>query len=701
MSPAVGLHANMDGDIAACPQIVAPGSPPLLLHFLRSLPSVHNRAPIMWITRSCKAQVATVLRERIQAAALTLAAHPGDMAAEEAQLLCKHAPQLLLHMLRTSDQAAADPRAAASCATVLKQRLLMAREGQWVRLAGDLLSRLREEADIERSNGDLAQQSAVGELNEHRAQQAVLKARSGNLRAAAAILIGGPAVPPGEQTDAQIQQLFHTSQPSDHDQRELREAIAVVDALPQRSKLKPTLRQVGRQAAAIRPAAGPGGSGWRNSYIQAVYADPDGPAALQAWSHAWAQGTPRSWAASIWTDTIARPFWKTGDCRKIRPVLCSEAMLKFAMGVCVRGAENQIQAAVGEDQFGAGRSAGAAMEVAQVRAAAEAFPDRVLISLDIQNAFGSVKWPKALLVLADKAPKLAVPIAAMWRSGLVRCFTKSPQGGWRHFAMHGSLVQGNVEAHPAFCIFIGDAEQEVVLQQRLKVWGRSSNHWLFVDDWTLQATMESAPATLAMVKASLEKRALSLQLQKCSFVIPELISVPTGDWPVQELSAHIQPSTNLTLLGTDACRDIATPMFHAVDIPPQARERLDRALQLSRKLNEVLDLVPPAAAKQPCFAMARQVVAHSLDYDACVLPCSVLLPHAGALDSAALDVVARTLDCRPGDLPEAACLQLTLPTRLSGMQVVLPSHIIPLARAARLMEDGPRLRQAIAAWELP
>ncbi len=77
-------------------------------------------------------------------------------------------------------------------------------------------------------------------------------------------------------------------------------------------------------------------------------------------------------------------------------------------------------------------------------------------------------------------------------------------------------------------------------------------------------------------------------------MIPELISVPTGDWPVQELSPHIQLSTNLTLLGTDACRDIATPMFHSVDIPPQARERLDRALQLSRKLNEVLDLCQTA-----------------------------------------------------------------------------------------------------------
>ena len=56
----------------------------------------------------------------------------------------------------------------------------------------------------------------------------------------------------------------------------------------------------------------------------------------------------------------------------IRPVLCGEALLKFAMGTCVRGSNAQIADSVSDRQYGAGRSGGAGQEVAEVRAAAAA-----------------------------------------------------------------------------------------------------------------------------------------------------------------------------------------------------------------------------------------------------------------------------------------------------------------------------------------
>ena len=65
--------------------------------------------------------------------------------------------------------------------------------------------------------------------------------------------------------------------------------------LPASKRLKATLRLVGRQVAGLKPAAGPGPSGWRNSHVQCVYADPAGPEALASWVQIWASGTVSPW----------------------------------------------------------------------------------------------------------------------------------------------------------------------------------------------------------------------------------------------------------------------------------------------------------------------------------------------------------------------------------------------------------------------
>ena len=111
----------------------------------------------------------------------------------------------------------------------------------------------------------------------------------------------------------------------------------------------------------------------------------------------------------------------------------------------------------------------------------------------------------------------------------------------------------------------------------------------------------------------------------------------------------------------------------------------------------MIALAPPAAAKQTCFAIARCIVAHSLDYDAGVLPCSSLLPHAGKVDGAVVRIAAATMDMEPDDLSNDQCLQLQLPARCAGLQLDLPTHMIPLARAARLIEIGRALRSATAS----
>ena len=133
----------------------------------------------------------------------------------------------------------------------------------------------------------------------------------------------------------------------------------------------------------------------------------------------------------------------------------------------------------------------------------------------------------------------------------------------------------------------------------------------------------------------------------------------------------------------------------------QTLRRKEKALKLADAALEMIKLAPPAGARQAAFTIARKVVAHALDYDAGVLPCSTLLPHAGAIDDAVVRIAAATVDLRPGQLTPHQLVQLRLPTRCGGMQLDFPSHVIPLARAARLAEIGPSLRASIASWNTP
>ena len=85
-----------------------------------------------------------------------------------------------------------------------------------------------------------------------------------------------------------------------------------------------------------------------------------------------------------------RPFFKSNGI-DVRPILCAEALLKFAVGTTVRRVDPQLANAMGDRQFGAGRRGGAALEIAELRAAAKLNPDYAIVSLDIKNAFGSVE----------------------------------------------------------------------------------------------------------------------------------------------------------------------------------------------------------------------------------------------------------------------------------------------------------------------
>ena len=143
---------------------------------------------------------------------------------------------------------------------------------------------------------------------------------------------------------------------------------------------------------------------------------------------------------------------------------------------------------------------------------------------------------------------------------------------------------------------------------------------------------------------------------------------------------------------------MAMPLYLDTGLPA-TEQRAAKAVCLAAAFQEMVQRAPPAGAKQAAWAVNRAVVAHSLSFDARVLPCSLVLSHAALVTQAVLRVAADVLGEQVDQLGSATREQLVLPTRKGGMQLDLPDHVLPFARAASLMEVGPLLRATIHKWE--
>ena len=687
--------ASKDSDVL--PDAVQDGDKEVLLRLLRTLPKAYPAPAALWAPRAVQEQVSVVLRQLLAAAARQAGAPQGDVDAECAHLLLLHAPQILLRPNPVLDAQVQGERL--SFADRIRGRLRRLCAGQWC----DLVRELQQELDDRLPKPGRTGPPDSAELPVQVAQAVSTRARAGALKSAAAMLLEKTQVEPGRKTDEALQALFLTGERAAADQYAFDTCIAQGKALPAQQRLQITYRHVARQLRATRPGAGPGPSGWRNSHVLLLSRDPHGSDALLQWSHVWATGAISPWLARLWTGSLARPFFKDEpDCNKIRPVLCSEALYKHAFGTIVRALEGRVQRACGPSQFAVSRAHGAAQQIAQVRAAASAFPTRVLLSLDVKNAFGAVPWHVAMDATLALVPALAPALAAAWAPGAASVFTQTQDGGWSSFDITGSLVQGNPEGSPVYCLVAAAVLQRArgALARNPKV--KMPREWSYVDDVTLQMDPESAPAVVDAVKASYGCSGLSLQEAKCSFHLPSHRGCSAADLPqsVDAIRGRVAYAPHgLVLLGSVAAGDFAQPLYQGSDAPEQLKQRCAKAIRLAGRLEQLIQAAPPAGGKQPAFALVRHVVAHALDFDCSVLPCCLVQPYAEQLDESVCRVVAACMDMPRSGLSGDVLEQVWLPRRLGGLQVSCSRRQCPLARAATIMGLGPAIRDCIVAWQ--
>ena len=668
-----------------------------LLGRLRRLPDVWPRPPPIWVPRKLKQQVAAMLRESLEVAIGTAGAVDGSLDAEVAHRLARCMPQLFLRSPPSCPEHDVPESWQHSTLRVLRARLRSARSGDWVALVQDALDELAADApDADCPPPRALDQAAP--LTQRRAQAAVLRARSGALKSAAAQLTGGPPVPPSNAARTMVEELF--PDPLDDDQAShLTRALEAAQSVGLHQRLRVTPRLIGHQLAMLKPAAGPGPSGYRNSHILCIASDPAGHQTLQAWADLWARGSIAPWLAALWTPSMARPFWKDKRQLSVRPVLCGEALLKFAMGVCVLGSSRQVLAAVGPSQHGVGGNP--EQIVGQVRAAAAHRPDRALLSLDFKNAFGCVQWADALDGLVASAPRLAVPVARQWALRSTQVFVQVSPGQWEPISVTGGLTQGFAEAQPIFCIVLTADMRKVLNDPALKLYADPLHlDWAYVDDWTLQVDLDKVAMVKDTIVAHASRYGLQLQPQKCQLHVPAFRNVPEDQWPeALRVAAQAFPvnTDGITLLGTEATSQFE--MTLAMNpTSEEAAARLANVIQLADRLLEVLSLTPCAGAKQAVWTLNRCVVAQALSYDYRVLPSVLVMPHAESLEKVVVNIAAAVLGQSYQELSDSQRIQFHLPTRCAGLQITRPTVIAPLARVASLVEAGPSLRAALAAW---
>ena len=653
-----------------------------LLEALRRLPVAWPRPPMLWAPRRFRSQCGAVLRETLADAVVLAGAPEGCLDAERAHLLARNASQLLLRPpprpppSQREHSEGYESQLGPAAGAVVRDRLKHLRCGDWLALAVEALDELQVEKACgvarpsPRANGAWDED---GNLLPAAAQAATLRARTNGLRSAEAALVGLPPVPPGPDTDAKVIALFETGMRSAEEEQRFQEALTAARAIPERRRLRVTYRLIASRMRGLNAGASPGGSGTRNSHIQLVYSQGDGPATLLGWCACFAQGHLTPWLARMWTGALARPFWKTEAQEAVRPVLCGEAYTKFAMGVCVAGAGMQVNAAVGDRQFGCGRAGGAELEVGQVRAAAAVRPDWALVSADLKNAFGRVRWADALLAAAASVPRLAVPLATCWAIGCIDMWLQSEDGwGWRCVVVVGSLVQGNLEGHPTFCIVL--AVVLIRFSGRLPVDVRKVlYHWEYVDDIVWQVPLAYVRVVITVFEACAQEANFVLQRSKTFFHVPAYAHMEVEQWPQEARSLVTEgicaaDVDGIALLGTEGAGCLDVDLYN----DGQARaavQRRDKAVRLIGAAGALRSAAPPAGSDQAAWQLVRQVACRALDFDGRILPCSSVLPLALTMDEHVLAFLAAAL----GGAPDATELvQLQSPTRFAGMASCCP-----------------------------
>jgi hypothetical protein len=315
--------------------------------------------------------------------------------------------------------------------------------------------------------------------------------------------------------------------------------------------------------------------------------------------------------ARAWEAGAARPFFKVNG-EDVRPVVCSESLLKFAVGCTVFSLfRGFITIACGRRQFGACRADGAALMIAEIRGAAHLFPERVIAEGDAANAFGSVSRAQGLELVVDKVPQLAPLLAAIWQVVHLTLLLNDGAGGWAHIDACFGVFQGGHDGQPVYCLVVVAVEADFrrILNDAHLV--STPPLWKYVDDGVIQSEVADFEVVWSAWKAANALHRIVLVDSKSAAYVPawDALQALLAEAAVFEGIMPLQHG-GLVLL-----RGVAEGSYSALVGPADIEEsptskRCGKACRIADGLVAMANAGLDVAGRLPAWQVARLVVAN-------------------------------------------------------------------------------------------
>ena len=551
--------------------------------------------------------------------------------------------------LLSQPQPAAESAAAGSDRRSVARRLQLAEKDQW----DTLLLELRADAKA-RQAMEYPTAPARRRSDDARHAAAVERVLRDDLRGALSLLRGQEMAPPTESTAREVERLMCMDVTPAERAATLAEASECRKQEPVIVATKDVKRRV--RALQERRRAGPGPSGWRNSYICSLAAVQGGPQQLSMWTTAWACAQVPTSIAAMWTGQIAAPQ----DCgprkddparRKLRPIALEECLVKFAESVACDKALSDVLKSLEPTQQGAGSPDGTVILVSLLRrwgerAKAQA-PDtpvgdlQLLFSSDLANAYGQAFRSALLRGLRLKAPQLAAFLGTKWANGAntvwQRLRTPAGQMTWHASQAERGGGQGSRLMMTAFCCAVqvaleqADAAAAAAARACARATASSSTdapllvdpvrHAGYQDDQYFNGTVASFELYEDHLLHALARDGHALQSHKCSLWVPALDGIEDEtqlDPRLQALFAKYPRAIHgITALGASSDGDCVTYLESSghVGLAP-VKERAAKCKDLVAEIREMVRGQVHPQTFWAAWTLLHTSCARAFDYDA-------------------------------------------------------------------------------------
>ena len=659
------------------------------------LPAVLNVGVPLRVPRKARKRLGKIAMDCLNLLTSAIAAQSADEVMMEYALRLKLLSVMLLRFPHNDVSVEAS-----ACASLTKEaahwkqvrRLLqLAESNEWCKLARLVVNSTRAGGDpdsewrLQGRSGDSGEQddSRAAKLNQK--EVAAKKALSGVVRTAAQILKGQSMLQASAET-ARLQENLLVCERSAESNDEFNRARDAAWEAGGEHRLKIKIQTVRLKLSTLRVGAQAGGSRTRNDVILCLAESHGGWRALVDWCQLWADGAVPSRVAEVFLEQTMRPLRKpSGGPRNISLM---EVLFKFASGVI----QEQIRRCgrnegLAWNQYG-GMPAGPETLLLLGQGVAALRPDLAIVSLDVENAFGTMKRSQMLRGAARYCPKACRFLCNIWGAANVAWIETSKQVWKKVFVLEGT-AQGDTSSSSAFSRGYRLALEEA--SAKLATDGVHVHLPSLVDDLLLITEPEHVDRAVHEISAALAEAGAKLKVEKCAAFVPQRSRDGSGHHP--DITSVKQVFGGLPALGAAYGGDYESLLGPFSTAAEPARKRLDAAKALLQECAGFAEEGHAIATRQAAWVIAQKVASRALQYDLRVLEPHEISPLAAELEEAMQKTATALVSSNEGEWSSHVAMQTRWPTECGGMAMGSPALAAKCGRIACLAQCLPVARE--------